>query len=151
ALESKLAQLDECRAIVNRTKLGGVAISQLLKRPSFSYLDLAIDLRSVASIEIWELIEADIKYEGYAVRQNQHNNQVAKRHGQPIPDGTDFSAVGGLSSETRQKLSKVRPTTLGQATRISGVTPADISILSIWLSRNDLRVKTRLTSSSEPR
>jgi len=138
-LKSKMAQLDECRAIVNDRKLGGVAISQLLKRPTFSYLDLPVDIRSVVVTEIWELIEADIKYEGYAMRQNQHNSRLVKRHGQPIPDGIDFSLVTGLSSETRQKLSKVRPTTLGQATRISGVTPADISILSIWLAKNDLR------------
>ena len=151
ALELKLAELEECRAMVSGKKLGGVAVSQLLKRPTFSYLDLPIELRSVVPAEIWELIEADIKYEGYAVRQKQHYSQLVKRQGQPIPDGTDFSAILGLSSETRQKLSKVRPTTLGQATRISGVTPADISILSIWLVRNDLRIKNGSISSSEPR
>ena len=149
ALQSKMTQLHECRRIVNTTKLGGIPVSQLLKRPDFSYLDLPTDIRSVAPSEIWELIESDTKYEGYAIRQNQHNSQMFKRYAQAIPDGIDFSAVVGLSSETRQKLSKVRPTTLGQATRISGVTPADISILSIWLMKNNLCKQNQPVDSTE--
>jgi len=149
ALQSKMSQLDECRRIVSTTKLGGIPVSQLLKRPDFSYLDLPTDIRSVAPPEIWELIESDTKYEGYAIRQNQHNSQMFKRYAQAIPDGIDFSAVVGLSSETRQKLSKVRPTTLGQATRISGVTPADISILSIWLMKNNLCKQNQPVDSTE--
>ena len=149
ALQSKMTQLHECRRIVNTTKLGGIPVSQLLKRPDFSYLDLPTDIRSVAPPEIWELIESDTKYEGYAIRQNQHNSQMFKRYAQAIPDGIDFSAVVGLSSETRQKLSKVRPTTLGQATRISGVTPADISILSIWLMKNNLCKQNQPVDSTE--
>jgi tRNA uridine 5-carboxymethylaminomethyl modification enzyme len=138
--QTKLSLLEACRGLVRDGKVHGVPISQLLKRPSFSYSDLPPETRSVCPDEIWNLTETDIKYEGYAVRQSQHNQQLAKRHSQGIPDGLDFSAIAGLSSETRQKLSKVRPTTLGQATRISGVTPADISILSIWLSKNMLRI-----------
>ena len=144
-----MSQLHECRRIVSTTKLGGIPVSQLLKRPDFSYLDLPTDIRSVAPPEIWELIESDTKYEGYAIRQNQHNSQMFKRYAQAIPDGIDFSAVVGLSSETRQKLSKVRPTTLGQATRISGVTPADISILSIWLMKNNLCKQNQPVDSTE--
>jgi tRNA uridine 5-carboxymethylaminomethyl modification enzyme len=85
------------------------------------------------------LVETDVKYQGYAIRQREHNQVITKRLSHPIPDGTDFSAIAGLSSETRQKLSRVKPTTLGQANRVSGVTPADISILSIWLAKNSLR------------
>ena len=93
----------------------------------------------MAPADIWELVEADIKYEGYAARQAQHNKELSKRSSQKISDGFDFASVAGLSSETRQKLSKVHPTTLGQAARISGVTPADISILSIWLAKSILQ------------
>jgi tRNA uridine 5-carboxymethylaminomethyl modification enzyme len=99
--------------------------------------------------DIWELLETDIKYEGYAARQAQHNRELSKKTFQRIPDGFNFSSIAGLSSETRQKLSKVRPLTLGQATRISGVTPADISILSIWLSKNDLEIKQLSLQSKE--
>jgi tRNA uridine 5-carboxymethylaminomethyl modification enzyme len=139
AFQAKMSLLRECRVVANNTRCEGVCISQLLKRPTFTHLNLEPEIRSVAPADIWELVEADIKYEGYSARQAQHNKELSKRSFQKISDGFNFASVAGLSSETRQKLSKVRPTTLGQAARISGVTPADISILSIWLIKNELR------------
>jgi tRNA uridine 5-carboxymethylaminomethyl modification enzyme len=139
AFQAKMSLLRECRVVANNTRCEGVCISQLLKRPTFTHLNLAPEIRSVAPAEIWELVEADIKYEGYSARQAQHNKELSKRSFQKISDGFNFASVAGLSSETRQKLSKVRPSTLGQAARISGVTPADISILSIWLIKNELQ------------
>jgi len=140
AFQAKMSLLQECRAVANNTRCEGVSISQLLKRPTFTHLNLEPEIRSVAPADIWELVEADIKYEGYSARQAQHNKELSKRSFQKISDGFNFASVAGLSSETRQKLSKVRPTTLGQAARISGVTPADISILSIWLTKNELQL-----------
>jgi len=140
AFQAKMSLLQECRAVANNTRCKGVSISQLLKRPTFTHLNLEPEIRSVAPADIWELVEADIKYEGYSARQAQHNKELSKRSFQKISDGFNFASVAGLSSETRQKLSKVRPTTLGQAARISGVTPADISILSIWLTKNELQL-----------
>ncbi len=139
AFQAKMSLVRECLAVANNTRCGGVSISQLLKRPAFTYLNLQPNIRAVAPADIWELVEADIKYEGYAARQAQHNKELSKRSSQKISDGFDFASVAGLSSETRQKLSKVHPTTLGQAARISGVTPADISILSIWLAKSILQ------------
>jgi len=140
AFEAKTSLLKECRTIANNTRSGGVPISQLLKRPGFTHADLASDVRSIAPGDIWELLETDIKYEGYTARQAQHNKELSKKNLQRIPDGFNFASIAGLSSETRQKLSKVRPLTVGQAARISGVTPADISILSIWLTKNKLEM-----------
>ncbi len=139
AFQAKMSLLRECRVVASNTRCEGVCISQLLKRPTFTHLNLAPEIRSVAPADIWELVEADIKYEGYSARQAQHNKELSKRSFQKISDGFNFASVAGLSCETRQKLSKVRPTTLGQAARISGVTPADISILSIWLIKNELQ------------
>ena len=133
-----MSLLEECRALANNTRREGVAISQLLKRPGFTHADVPPELRLIAPADIWELLETDIKYEGYTARQMQHNRELSKKNFQRIPDGFNFASVAGLSSETRQKLSKVRPLTLGQAARISGVTPADISILSIWLTKSSL-------------
>ncbi len=141
AFQAKMSLLRECRVVANNTRCEGVCISQLLKRPTFTHLNLEPEVRSVAPADIWELVEADIKYEGYSARQAQHNKELSKRSFQKISDGFNFASVAGLSSETRQKLSKVRPTTLGQAARISGVTPADISILSIWLIKNELQLR----------
>ena len=142
AFEAKTSLLKECRTIANNTRSGGVPVSQLLKRPGFTHADLASDVRSIAPGDIWELLETDIKYEGYTARQAQHNKELSKKNLQRIPDGFNFASIAGLSSETRQKLSKVRPLTVGQAARISGVTPADISILSIWLTKNRLESKS---------
>src|SRR5881398_1173963 len=115
AFEAKMSLLQECRVVANNTRCEGVSISQLLKRPTFTHLNLEPEIRSVAPADIWELVEADIKYEGYSARQAQHNKELSKRSFQKISDGFNFASVAGLSSETRQKLSKVRPTTLGQA------------------------------------
>ena len=142
AFEAKMSLLKECRTIANNTRSGGVTISQLLKRPGFTYADLPSEVRSIAPEDIWELLETDIKYEGYTARQAQHNKELSKKNLQKIPDGFNFASIAGLSSETRQKLSKVRPLTVGQAARISGVTPADISILSIWLTKNKLEIES---------
>ncbi|HXP35292.1 MAG TPA: tRNA uridine-5-carboxymethylaminomethyl(34) synthesis enzyme MnmG [Chthoniobacterales bacterium] len=142
AFESKMSLLEQCRVTANSTRWDGVPTSQLLKRPGFTYANLPPEVRLIAPADIWELLETDIKYEGYTARQAQHNRELSKKNLQRIPDGFNFASIAGLSSETRQKLSKVRPLTLGQAARISGVTPADISILSIWLTKKSLETKT---------
>jgi len=138
AFEEKMSLLEKCRIIAGDTKLDGVRIHQLLKRPGFSYSELPLAVQDAAPADIWQLVEADIKYAGYAARQSQHNHELSTKEVQQIPGGLNFADIPALSSEARQKLSKIRPITLGQAARISGVTPADISILYIWLSQNGL-------------
>ena len=93
----------------------------------------------MAPAEIWETVGTDVKYEGYVNRQAEQNRRVASRNLQPIPEGLDYGKIVGLRSETRQKLTAVRPVSLGQAARISGITPADIAIISIWLTKNPLQ------------
>jgi tRNA uridine 5-carboxymethylaminomethyl modification enzyme len=136
--QEKMALLEESRRIALQTKLGGVPVSQLLKRPGFRCKNLPPEITSVLPSEIWELLETDLKYEGYVARQADQNRALAEKDRQPIPDGLDFTKVAGLSSEGRQKFVKLRPTSLGQAARISGITPADVAILSIWLTRREL-------------
>jgi tRNA uridine 5-carboxymethylaminomethyl modification enzyme len=136
--QGKRYLLDQARSISVATKMRGVPISQLFKRPDFTVQDLPPDVLCCAPTAIWELIETDFKYEGYATRQSEQNDQLQRRQGQVIPDGLDFTQIGGLRSETRQKLATLRPTSLGRAARISGITPADISIISIWLAKNAL-------------
>ena len=136
--QEKRHLLGQARLAAIETKLDGIPISQLLKRPDFSVKNLLAGIASLAPAEIWELVETDFKYEGYAARQSEQNRQLQRRHDQIIPDGVDYNKITGLRSETRQKLTTIRPTSLGQAARISGITPADISIISIWLSKKDL-------------
>ncbi len=137
--ERKLNVLNQLRQIAIETKLQGKPICQMLKRPDFTVQDLPEELRSLAPAEAWELVETDWKYEGYALRQASQNRAIARQNSQPIPDGLDYGRVVGLRSETRQKLATIRPTSLGQAARISGITPADIAIISIWLTKKKLQ------------
>jgi tRNA uridine 5-carboxymethylaminomethyl modification enzyme len=140
--QQKLHVLSQLRQVATKTKLRGTPICQLLKRPDFTVENLPEELRSLASADIWELIETDWKYEGYALRQASQNRVIARQNSQQIPDGLDYGKIVGLRSETRQRLGTIRPTTLGQAARISGITPADIAIISIWLSKNFLQQET---------
>ena len=134
----KMELVEQARTLAIETRIGGVSIAQLFKRPEFSVKDLPCEIAVTAPVSIWEIVETDFKYEGYAVRQEQQNRQIQRRHNQPIPDGLDYSQIAGLRLETQEKLTNIRPTSLGQAARIGGVTPADIAILSIWLSKKNL-------------
>jgi tRNA uridine 5-carboxymethylaminomethyl modification enzyme len=130
--------LDRIKAVAMETKVNGTPLAQLLKRPDFRNENLPSDICALASAEMWELLETEFKYEGYATRQSAQNQKVMRHHNQTIPDGFDFGRICGLRSETRQKLAMVRPTSVGQAARISGITPADLAIISIWLAKNGL-------------
>jgi len=137
--QEKRELLDKIRTVATVTKIGGDPISQLFKRPGFCMEDLPEAIRSLAPAGIWELIETEFKYEGYAARQTEQNRKMIRQQDQTIPDGLDFAQIAGLRSETRQKLAAIRPTSVGQAGRISGITPADLMIISIWLTKNKLQ------------
>ena len=136
--QDKLRLLEQARLIATGTKLRGIPISQLFKRPDFTVRELPPDIHSLLPAMIWESVETDLKYEGYAARQSEQNRKLEGRQNQIIPDGLDYGKIGGLRAETRQKLAALRPISLGQAARISGITPADVAIISIWLCKNDL-------------
>ena len=147
----KAALLEQARLLACQSRLNGLPVSQLLKRPNFSVKDLPSELFSLLPMTIWQLIETDFKYEGYAVRQSDQNRQIQHRQHQSIPRWLNYDEIPGLRSETRQKLATTRPGSLGQAARISGITPADVSIISIWLYKNSLYRKTvmKATANSE--
>src|SRR6266480_3918599 len=138
--KEKTRLLDQARVLATQTKLNGVPISQLFKRPDFNAINLPFDLLSLVPITIWQLVETDFKYQGYATRQSDQNRQLECRQQQVIPNWLDYAEIPGLRSETRQKLATARPSSLGQAARISGITPTDVAIISIWLSKNSLRL-----------
>ena len=116
----------------------GLKMAELLKRPLVDY-DLLAPFdpgRPDYPAEVFEQVEIDIKYEGYIKRQQQQVNEIKRLEEKRIPDGTDYSLITGLRLEAIEKLGKIRPETVGQASRISGVSPADISVLIIYLERN---------------
>ena len=108
---------------------------KLLSRPEISYKDLP-SRNDALPEEVIQQIEIAVKYAGYIDRQELEVQKFKKFENKPIPDVFDFSSVPSLRLEARQKFVKIRPTTIGQAARIPGVSPADISILMVWLKRS---------------
>lgn len=115
----------------------GIRLSELIKRPQVSYDMLApFDKeRPPLSHSVREEVEVEIKYEGYIARQKAQVNEMLRLEGKKIPENIDYNDVYGLRLEAREKLDKVRPADIGQASRISGVSPADVSVLLIYLSK----------------
>ena len=115
----------------------GIRLSELIKRPQVSYDMLApFDKeRPPLSHSVREKVEVEIKYEGYIARQRAQVNEMLRLEGKKIPENIDYNDVYGLRLEAREKLDKVRPADIGQASRISGVSPADVSVLLIYLSK----------------
>ncbi len=114
---------------------GSITLADLLRRSGFHSADLvAHGLADPAlPLEVREGAEIDIKYSGYLARQQQQIDQAKKQTHRPLPPDLDYSAIGTLSHEAREKLSAVQPLTLGQAGRVPGVSPADITALMLWL------------------
>ncbi len=115
----------------------GIRLSELIKRPQVSYDMLApFDKeRPPLSHSVREKVEVEIKYEGYIARQKAQVNEMLRLEGKKIPENIDYNDVYGLRLEAREKLDKVSPADIGQASRISGVSPADVSVLLIYLSK----------------
>ncbi len=115
----------------------GISLYELLKRPEITYESLAaVDReRAVLSEEVLEQVNIQVKYEGYIARQTEQVEKYKKLENKKIPDTVDYDQIGNLRTEARQKLKQVKPLNIGQASRISGVSPADISVLLIYLSK----------------
>ncbi len=118
----------------------GAALAELVRRPELTYDDLApIDPgRPALSRRVREQVNIEIKYEGYIARQSRQVAQFAKTEKKRIPESIDYDDVKSLRLEARQKLKDFRPETIGQASRISGVTPADVNVLFVYLKQHHL-------------
>ena len=108
----------------------------LLKRPQVTFADIAVITDSDVNEQVGEQIEISVKYAGYIDRQQEDIDQMKRLESTPLPTDFDYSAVSGLSNEIVQKLEQVRPATLAQASRISGVTPAAVQLLGMMLKKH---------------
>ncbi len=120
----------------------GLKMIELLRRPQINYEALAPFDKTRPDLpeEIFEQVEIDIKYEGYIKRQQMQINELRRLEVKRLPRDLNYNLITGLRLEAIEKLSKIRPETVGQASRISGVSPADISVLLIYLERNGINV-----------
>lgn len=142
---------DVGRAIAHDTQQrikGSITLADLLRRPGFHHVDLdryGLGNPALTQAER-EGAEIDIKYSGYIQRQQNQIDQISRQANRPLPADLDYDAIDTLSKESREKLSKVRPLTIGQATRIGGVNPADVNALLVYL---ELRSRTTPKSNRQ--
>ncbi len=127
------------------------SLMDLLKRPELGYADVAglpgLDGTPVTDAAVAEQVQIQAKYQGYIDRQQEEIAKLKRHEATPLPADLDYARVEGLSHEIRQKLAEARPETLAQAARISGVTPAAVSILLIHLKKRRLLDEQRAASA----
>ena len=113
-------------------------LSELLKRPQLAYADVVRLLGEEPSLPaaVVEQVEIHLKYEGYIRRQLEQVARLEQFEAMPLPEGFDYWQIHGLSHEIREKLTHIQPVTLGQAARISGVTPAAVAILMVYFQKH---------------
>lgn len=132
----KTSQLEAARMYLKLNTDQGISLEKILRRPEKNWQDLDAVHRDKFLPLIWELAETDLKYEGYIKRQQDSVDRASRREQSPIPVSVDYHRIKGLKEEARTTFARVKPNTLGQASRISGITPSDIAILTVWLERN---------------
>ena len=112
-------------------------LADLLRRPQVTYEDLSPfdPTRPELPADVTQEVEIQVKYAGYLARQEKQVQEFKKEESRRLPEGIDYNSISGLRLEARQKLSEIRPMSIGQAGRISGVSPADIAVLLIWLEQ----------------
>jgi tRNA uridine 5-carboxymethylaminomethyl modification enzyme len=118
----------------------GITLIELLRRPELSYRTLkALPQMPSYPDDVEEQLDIQVRYEGYIEKQEAQVRQFNKLEQKALPQGSDYLSIQGLSLEAREKLDLLRPETLGQASRITGITPADISVLLIYLEQKSQR------------
>ena len=144
-LREKSRQFRLAGTIAASTHIEGQTLAHAMKRPEFRPQQIPQHLLERINSEVWELLETEIKYEGYIRRDYRHLESIQAAESVTIPTDINYAEVPGLRIEARQKLAGLRPENIGQAGRISGVTPSDLGILTIWLKKYR---RTTLTPAS---
>jgi tRNA uridine 5-carboxymethylaminomethyl modification enzyme len=140
--QAKKAAVEQEILRLETTRIGQETLIQMLRRPEVTYRDLPAKNEKLSE-EIIQQVEIGIKYAGYIDRQQVDVDKFKLLEDKQIPDSFNYDTVHSLRTEARQKLNKIRPGTLGQASRISGVSPSDIGVLMVWLKRGAPAEKER--------
>jgi len=134
-VEEKLAAVAKAASIIPKTSHEGVKLDQWFRRSENSWVNLPESLLGMFHVELWPLIETNFKYEGHLGRQQAQIDRMSRNEGKKLPAELDFNTIRGLKKEAQVRFSEIRPATLGQASRIPGITPADVAMLVIWLEK----------------
>jgi tRNA uridine 5-carboxymethylaminomethyl modification enzyme len=133
--EEKIATLAEAAEFIRSTTYEQTRLSHWFRRPENGWEMLPTEFKEKFDDELWPIIETDFKYSGHMERQQRQVDRMSKMDNKKIPLSIDFKEVNGIKTEARQLLEKIKPQTIGQAGRISGITPADLAILCIWIEK----------------
>ncbi len=145
-IEEKIAQLQRAGEFIRKTSHEGVKLDLWLRRMENTWPMLPAEILDQFNAKLWPLIETEFKYEGHLERQQVQINRMARQEQKTIPNWVDYASMHGLKTEAKIKLQQIRPLTLGQAARVSGITPADIALLSIWLEKREREQNVEPTS-----
>jgi len=139
ALQAKEREIRSAEDVLRRTRRGGRTLEELLRRPEVTWSSLEAEVPDLADLrlspEARELVVIEAKYAGSLARQEAQVQRARRMEDRPIPPALDYARVPHLRTEAREKLARVRPRSVGQASRIAGVGPADLAVLMIHLSR----------------
>jgi tRNA uridine 5-carboxymethylaminomethyl modification enzyme len=137
--QEKERRIREVQDVLRSNRRGGRSLEAILRRPEVTWQSLAAEVSDLAAIrvtaEVIEQVEIEAKYAGYLARQQAQIERSRRMEDRPIPASLDFTAVPHLRAEAREKLARVRPRSIGQASRIAGIGPADLAVLVIHLAR----------------
>ena len=141
-LQRKIEQIDSVKDLLAQEKVAGKRAVDLLKKPEISLEDLVVEIPALQTFDasVRYQVELDIKYEGYISRQQRQVDRYARMERIAIPEDFDYDAISGISAESREKLKSIRPVSVGQAGRISGVRTSDLAILMVVLSRGRTKI-----------
>lgn len=134
-LVQKESQIEEALSLLETKHIGQATLTKYLRRPETTWEEVAEQLPALAelSAEVVQQVTYDVKYSGYIARQQMEIDRQSRLAEKQIPDNFDYEAIGHLRTEARQKLSTIRPATIAQASRISGITPADMALVTAYL------------------
>ena len=133
--KEKLSGLEKARQFIRGTTHERIKLDHWFRQEGNHWKGLPSDILNKFHVELWPTLEADFKYEGHINRQLQEVERFKKQEATLLPDDLDYHRLTGLKAEAKQRFSSIRPRTLGQAARISGITPADVTLLMIWLEK----------------
>lgn len=133
--QGRKQEIEALHRYAEQTRFGEGRLSQWMRRPETCWDALPSELRGAYSQQAWEAVEVDLRYEGYITRQLAAVEKLKLQESKTISPDLDYTRVRSLRAEARQKLAKLRPSTLGQASRISGITPADIALIALLLDK----------------
>jgi len=133
--KEKLSGLEQARQFIRGTTHERIKLDHWFRQEGNHWKGLPSDILNKFHVELWPTLEADFKYEGHINRQLQEVERFKKQEATLLPDDLDYHRLTGLKAEAKQRFSSIRPRTLGQAARISGITPADVTLLMIWLEK----------------